>query len=338
MSSSSEDDSEECEDYKLVVVARRDLGMTAGKLAVQVGHAVEDAIGACTTQAMVAWQADGSRIVVLQVDDERGLKALEAAAKRQKLLLSTVVDEGLTEVEDGVSTALAVGPDLAERVDAVTGKLRLYRSHEEEEIEDLRRRLREAEDKLAAVRRAQAGQSGHAIGPTEESWVLRGGESWLLLDLQKHAESARAQAVIPELFEQWGWEGDLSILPAKWAQLLEECCEGQAPVQALRPWEAPGFDRDGLFFLTHRSDTCGIALAVAAQEREGVVALGVHPSFRRRGLGRCLLRLALARHASLGRTRVFCAVDARASPGAWHLLTSEGFQPSSVGPSVKPAV
>lgn len=70
----------------------------------------------------------------------------------QGLLCVSERDEGLTEVEDGAWTTVAVGPDLAERVDAITGRLRLYRAAEEEEVERLRAQLADAQRALAELR------------------------------------------------------------------------------------------------------------------------------------------------------------------------------------------
>mmetsp|Transcript_68596 Transcript_68596/g.223146 ORF Transcript_68596/g.223146 Transcript_68596/m.223146 type:complete len:157 (-) Transcript_68596:58-528(-) len=156
----------------------------------------------------------------------------------------------------------------------------------------------------------------------------------MLLDVSGLADWQPQRPDVPDLFEQWCWEGDEFVLPKKWEQALAEACEGTALPQAMRPWESASFDREGIFFLTHRSDTGGIAIALpGAGASDGVVGvLGVHPSFRRRGLGRCLLRLCVGRLVQLGRTRIFCAVDADRSPGAFKLLTSEGFRPSPAAP------
>ena len=65
-------------------------------------------------------------IVVLQANSEAHLEALQKTASRLGLQVSDVRDEGLTEVEDETFTALAIGPDLSEKVNKVTGELELY--------------------------------------------------------------------------------------------------------------------------------------------------------------------------------------------------------------------
>ncbi|CAE7647869.1 pth, partial [Symbiodinium microadriaticum] len=82
---------------KLAVVARKDLGMSAGKLAAQVGHAVHDTVTECDPKKLDAWEEDGSMIVVLEANSEEELKGLEAMAKRQGLQVAPITDEGLTE-------------------------------------------------------------------------------------------------------------------------------------------------------------------------------------------------------------------------------------------------
>lgn len=89
-------------------------------------------------------------IVVLQVDDERGLSDIRRIAKREGLRAHLVLDEGLTEVDSGAATVLAVGPAAAENVNRVTGSLRLYHSPWEEQVAQLRRRATGLEKALLA--------------------------------------------------------------------------------------------------------------------------------------------------------------------------------------------
>ena len=65
--------------------------------------------------------------VCVQVPDEAALLAVAEEAKKAGLECHVVTDAGLTEF-DGVptNTCLAIGPDEAEKIDMVTGKLQLY--------------------------------------------------------------------------------------------------------------------------------------------------------------------------------------------------------------------
>lgn len=312
--------------YKLAVVVRPDLGMTTGKLAAQVGHAVHDAVAKCKKARLKAWEDDGSMIVVLQAEGEDGLRSLNSLARKQGVAAFMQEDEGLTEIDNGSCTALSVGPDESEKVNLVTGRLSLFSCPKEAEIAELRGRLQQAEAELARLRPLPSTPA-----------ILRDGEVWLALDLeQTRWTSGWPRAVVPEMFEQWRWEGELAVLPFKWDQAVEECCENDVALCARKPWEAPGFDQEGICFLTHRSETCGIAVALALgepTEKMGLIAgWGVQPGHRRKGLGRCLLRLCLERHAELGRARVLCAISESKSPEAWRLLSSEGFRAVSKPP------
>merc|ERR1712224_916148 len=99
-------------------------------------------------------------------------------------------------------------------------------------------------------------------------------EVWMMRDLSTNPVHDTSKAVVPEMFEQWCWEGDKSVLPFKWEQAVTDCCDGQVSPNARRPWEIPGFDEQGIFFLTNRSDTCGIAVALplGTDETEGMIA------------------------------------------------------------------
>lgn len=65
--------------------------------------------------------------VCLQVDSEAELDAVAESARAAGLTCHVIEDAGLTEF-NGVKTktCCAIGPDEAEKIDAVTGKLRLY--------------------------------------------------------------------------------------------------------------------------------------------------------------------------------------------------------------------
>lgn len=352
------DDGEESGDgpgFKLAVVARCDLAMSAGKLAAQVGHAVHDAVVAASKEKLAGWEADGSRIIVLQVEGgQRGLRSIAEAARTRGLVLSTVEDEGLTEIEHGAWTAVAVGPDEVDNVDDVTGHLSIYRDSLQEQLEAAHQRIRELEAALQdagspGVGGTCGGGGSGAGGRSRLGW-RRPSDRWFAMPLGARwlDPEAAPDPGVPELFEQWCWEGDLAVLPAKWQETLEAAASGApgdalAPAPACRPWESRSFDPEGVFFITHRSHTCGVACALllddgdecgvdgsgsAAQLGRAVVFVAVRPDFRKRGIGRCLLRLCCLHHARSGQPAVRCAVGPMdGTPhGARELLQAEGFR------------
>ena len=65
----------------------------------------------------------------------------------------------------------------------------------------------------------------------------------------------------------------------------------------------PCFDPAGFFFVTHRGDTAGTAFAWVPEPGTGrgvVHFVAVHPAHQRRGIGRALVRLVLARLRDVG--------------------------------------
>ena len=111
---------------KQAIVARADLGMGEGKLAAQVAHASLSAVEDATDRSKRAWQGEGQKKVVLQVNGERALFDLADAAEREGLPHAVVRDAGHTQLDPGTATTLAVGPGDDDVVDRVTGDLSLY--------------------------------------------------------------------------------------------------------------------------------------------------------------------------------------------------------------------
>jgi len=114
---------------KMVIVARRDLGMTAGKLAAQAGHAVLGAVQAtqkaqpATAPAlMTSWNAGGAPKIVLAAVDEEHLRLVKVAAAAAGIATACVIDAGCTQVPPGTWTCLALGPAPSAAIDAITGK------------------------------------------------------------------------------------------------------------------------------------------------------------------------------------------------------------------------
>lgn len=114
--------------HKMVIVARRDLNLSKGKLAAQVGHAAVD----CTLKAMKydrrafdAWHAAGQKKTVLRVDDETAFYPLKEQAERAGLSTALIRDAGHTEIPAGTVTVLGIGPGDEATIDKVTGDLSL---------------------------------------------------------------------------------------------------------------------------------------------------------------------------------------------------------------------
>jgi peptidyl-tRNA hydrolase, PTH2 family len=115
-------------DYKMVLVLRGELRLTAGKAAVQAAHAAVLLTRAAERRdpaGLEAWLATGGKKIALQVATLADLEALERSARARHLPVLWVEDAGLTEVAPGTRTCLGLGPSPAAEVDAVTGALPL---------------------------------------------------------------------------------------------------------------------------------------------------------------------------------------------------------------------
>ncbi len=116
--------------YKQVIVVRKDLNMSCGKLAVQVAHASLEAAESVRSKypdIYMEWRNEGAKKVVLQVENEEKLMKIYREASERGLVAVLIRDAGLTELEPGTATAVGIGPQESERVDEITGRLPLLR-------------------------------------------------------------------------------------------------------------------------------------------------------------------------------------------------------------------
>jgi len=110
---------------KQVILARKDLRLSKGKLAAQVAHASVDAVLKSDKKMIAKWRDEGMPKVVLSTKDTTELKSLLQKARGLGLVASLITDAGLTEVERGTITAGAIGPDDENKINKVTGNLKL---------------------------------------------------------------------------------------------------------------------------------------------------------------------------------------------------------------------
>ena len=110
---------------KQVILVRHDLKLPKGKLAAQVGHAAVDAMTKTSQHIVKDWLASGGKKIVLKIKDLKELKKYEKDAKKLKLTTAVIQDAGLTAVEPGTITCIAIGPDDDDKIDKVTGHLKM---------------------------------------------------------------------------------------------------------------------------------------------------------------------------------------------------------------------
>jgi len=111
--------------YKQVILVREDLKLPRGKLASQSAHASLEAAMKSDKKILELWKKEGAKKVVLNVKDEKELFKLKQQAEDSGLKTALIKDAGHTVVEAGTVTSLGIGPDAEEKIDKVTGKLKM---------------------------------------------------------------------------------------------------------------------------------------------------------------------------------------------------------------------
>jgi len=115
-------------DYKMVIVVRGELRLTAGKAAVQVAHAavlLAQETEKRAPEAFRAWSAAGQKKIALVAPTLEDLERLAREARGHGIPWVLVEDAGFTEVPPGTKTCLGLGPAPSSRLDPITGSLPL---------------------------------------------------------------------------------------------------------------------------------------------------------------------------------------------------------------------
>ena len=115
-------------EYKMVLVTRKDLPLSVGKLAVQVAHAAVNC-SFVTKQNhpkwFTKWQHEGAKKVVVTVDTLQDFQILKNKAKKLDIEAELISDAGYTEIPAGTITVLGLGPAPSNLIDQVTKELPL---------------------------------------------------------------------------------------------------------------------------------------------------------------------------------------------------------------------
>ncbi|RMF06915.1 peptidyl-tRNA hydrolase [Candidatus Woesearchaeota archaeon] len=110
---------------KQVIIVRQDLKLPKGKLAAQVAHASTMALLKADIEKASKWEAEGMAKIVLKVPDERTMMEFFQRAKEAGLKPALVTDAGKTVVAPGTKTCIGIGPAEADKIDEITGDLKL---------------------------------------------------------------------------------------------------------------------------------------------------------------------------------------------------------------------
>lgn len=126
-------------DVKQVIVMRTDLNMRKGKMAAQAAHASmkvildqnisqwkSDTLEICYDNRFRSWLGGIFTKIVVGIDSELKLLEIFNNAKEQGMYCSLIKDNGLTEF-NGIPTitCCAIGPEYSDKLDQLTGKLKL---------------------------------------------------------------------------------------------------------------------------------------------------------------------------------------------------------------------
>jgi len=112
-------------EYKQVIIVRQDLKLSKGKLAAQASHASVEAVLKSHKDDTAKWRNQGMKKSVLKVKDEKELLSYKQKAEDAGLVIALITDAGRTHLAPGTITCLGIGPDKAEKIDTVTGQLKL---------------------------------------------------------------------------------------------------------------------------------------------------------------------------------------------------------------------
>ena len=115
-------------EYKMVIVTRKDLKLSPGKLAAQVAHAA--VFCALETKKknlkwFRKWMSQGGKKAIVKVEGVDDFYLIKRKANELKLSAFIVSDAGHTEVPEGTITVLGVGPGPDNLIDQITGSLQL---------------------------------------------------------------------------------------------------------------------------------------------------------------------------------------------------------------------
>ena len=115
-------------EYKMVIVTRKDLKLSLGKLAAQVAHAAV----ACALSTKKNnskwfnnWQREGGKKAIVKTDNVKDFFILKEKAENLDIGAHIIEDAGHTEIPAGTKTVLGIGPAPSNLIDQVTGDLSL---------------------------------------------------------------------------------------------------------------------------------------------------------------------------------------------------------------------
>lgn len=115
------------EPSRMVVIVRKDIEMSAGKVAVQVAHGCIGLTRINCFQDINRWYLAGQYKIVLEVKDLDELNKVINDCKENKIVHFVVKDLGKTELPPNTTTCVAIGVYKKNEIAKIIGKLKLYK-------------------------------------------------------------------------------------------------------------------------------------------------------------------------------------------------------------------
>lgn len=112
---------------KQVIIVRKDLKISTGKLAAQACHASLGSYRRADNKTIKKWESESEKKVVVGVNNLKELFEVYEVVKNAGVPYYLVRDAGLTELPKSTVTCLGIGPDEDEKIDKITKDLKLLK-------------------------------------------------------------------------------------------------------------------------------------------------------------------------------------------------------------------
>ncbi|MBI4162318.1 MAG: peptidyl-tRNA hydrolase [Candidatus Aenigmarchaeota archaeon] len=112
--------------YKQAIIINSSIRMSKGKAAAQAAHAAVSAFFQSNLHIAKEWKRQGQKKIIVKSSLD-GIKDAEEKCRKLKLPHALIADAGMTELEPGTITALGIGPDEEEKINRVTGSMKLLK-------------------------------------------------------------------------------------------------------------------------------------------------------------------------------------------------------------------
>ena len=113
-------------ELKQVILIRKDLKMSPGKIAAQAAHASVQATLSANKKLVSNWKKTGMKKIALKVNSLEELNKYYEKALQSDIVCSKISDAGHTEIKPGTTTCVAIGPGPEKKIDDITSELSPY--------------------------------------------------------------------------------------------------------------------------------------------------------------------------------------------------------------------